>query len=178
MLNYHSSQNDDAHDRRFWKYFWVFSVQANSTSIAVTNSLFFEQPVHLQELAPQLHRSIVFKFNVWALSKGIFVNKATTEMHRSCLKSYEMRYTLVKRNEKLPAFPWASWLPKKPKEWPASRTRSERDTTLHNLRPSRDKTDRVACQYTLGIFLLECQVSWNTAKTRYKPEKRDWHEFW
>ena len=30
--------------------------------------------------------------------------------------------------------------PKKSKEGSASRTRSERDTNLHNLRPSRDKT--------------------------------------
>ena len=42
---------------------------------------------------------------------------------------------------------------------------------------ARKGQDRVACQYTRGFSLLEGQMSRNTYKTRYTPEKRDWQEF-
>ena len=80
-----------------------------------------------------------------------YANKATTEMSHPCLKCYKRRYTLVKRDRKLPAaFPyiplkslkitltWVSWIPKRSKDWSACRTRSERDSNLHHLRPLRD----------------------------------------
>ena len=42
---------------------------------------------------------------------------------------------------------------------------------------ARKGQDRVACQHTFGFSLLEGQMSRNTYKTRYTPEKRDWQEF-
>ena len=38
-------------------------------------------------------------------------------------------------------------------------------------------TRQGSSQDTLRFSYLECQMSWNTSKTRYTPEKRDWHEF-
>ena len=58
-------------------------------------------------------------------------NKAKTEMRHFCLKFFEPRCTPVKRDRELPA--------QKVQGMVSSRTRSERDTNLHNLRVLRDK---------------------------------------
>ena len=57
---------------------------------------------------------------------------------------------------------------KKNKARSASRTRSERDTNLHNLRPWRDKTGQHS--RCTRLSLLEHRMSWNTLKTRYMPK--------
>ena len=62
-------------------------------------------------------------------SNGMFMRtRPKTEVRWFCLNRYKTRRTPVKRDRKLG-----------PKEWSTARTRSERDTSLHNLRSSIGK---------------------------------------
>ena len=55
-------------------------------------------------------------------------------------------------------------------------TRSQRESKFAQFEAMKGQ-DRVACQYTLEVSLLEGQMSRNTYKTRDTREKRDWQEF-
>ena len=95
--------------------------------------------------------------------RHFYANKAKTERHHFCLKLSKTKCTPVERDRKLPA--------RNVQGMVSSRTRSERDNLRH------EGTRQVACQYKQGFFLLECQMSKNTSKTKCTPERRDWNDF-
>ena len=61
--------------------------------------------------------------------RHFYANKAKTETCHLCLKHLKDEMQTCKTR-----------YDKNSKEWPPSRTRSERDTNLHNFMPLRDKT--------------------------------------
>ena len=98
----------------------------------------------------------------------LLANQSKTEVRHFCLKLYKTRCTFVKRDRKLPA--------QKIRGMVRSRRRSERDTNLHYLRPVRETSQGSMPVYT-RIFLIGMPGVLNTPRSRYTPEKRDWHDF-
>ena len=110
------------------------------------------------------------------MSNGLLSEQGKNRNAPVFLKRYKTRYTPAKRDRKLRLL-WFLENPKNGQHPERDQIEIGRDTDWNNSRPTKDKT-RLACQKTPGFSLLECHVSWNTSKTRYTPEKRDWHEFW